>query len=210
MMAMMKSTKHSRLLKLLTIALLWMSLLCPCASIMTRSVAMQELGITDAKFTEKDLKGAYRKRSLETHPDKGGSNDEFVRVAEAYNVLSGGGGDSSSKFGGFDGTGSEEAMGQAEDMFFDMFEEFMDGQIVDLLVDKIFGDPAALTWSQNRTASVVKFFARQLVTQLENMLTSDSISFNVNGQTMTGADMKQWREKMRKRKAVKGKRKTDL
>jgi hypothetical protein len=209
MMIMMRKSKRSRLLKLLTIALLWMSLLCPCVSIMTRSDAMKELGIKDAQFTEKDLKSAYRKRSMETHPDKGGSSDEFVRVADAYETLLGGGG--SSTFSGSDGASSEDAMKHAEDMFFDMFEEFMDGQIVDVLVDKFFGDPADLTWGQKRTASVIKFFARGLITQLENVIMSDAVTINVNGVPMTGADMKKWREKMRKRKqAVKGKQQSDL
>ena len=57
---------------------------------MTKSRAMRELGLS-AGYTEKDLKSAYRKRSLETHPDKGGSNEEFVKVAEAYEFLSSGG-----------------------------------------------------------------------------------------------------------------------
>ena len=41
-------------------------------------------------FTEKELKKAYRKRALETHPDQnhGSPRDKFRRVNEAYEVLS--------------------------------------------------------------------------------------------------------------------------
>src|SRR3990167_2334648 len=37
--------------------------------------------------TAAEIKKAYRKRSTETHPDKGGSSEAFNEVAEAYNVL---------------------------------------------------------------------------------------------------------------------------
>ncbi|KAK7201307.1 chaperone protein DNAj [Novymonas esmeraldas] len=36
----------------------------------------------------KEIKKAYRKRALETHPDQGGNKEEFAEVAEAYEVLS--------------------------------------------------------------------------------------------------------------------------
>ncbi|MBX3198878.1 MAG: DnaJ domain-containing protein [Labilithrix sp.] len=34
--------------------------------------------------TEQELKTAYRKRALETHPDRGGDDDAFRRVVRAY------------------------------------------------------------------------------------------------------------------------------
>ena len=34
--------------------------------------------------TPEDLKKAYRKMSLKTHPDKGGSSDDFIKVKNAY------------------------------------------------------------------------------------------------------------------------------
>ena len=34
-----------------------------------------------------DLKKAYRKMSLKTHPDKGGSSDDFIKVKNAYEDL---------------------------------------------------------------------------------------------------------------------------
>ena len=43
-----------------------------------------------SKATEKEIVNAYRKLCLKHHPDKNGgeSSDEFVRISEAYKVLS--------------------------------------------------------------------------------------------------------------------------
>ena len=38
--------------------------------------------------SEADIRGAYRRRALQTHPDKGGDEEEFKRVGAAYAVLS--------------------------------------------------------------------------------------------------------------------------
>ena len=45
------------------------------------------LGI-NVDATEKEIKSAYRKKALSLHPDKGGDENEFKKVSEAYNVLS--------------------------------------------------------------------------------------------------------------------------
>ncbi|CAJ1036649.1 putative DnaJ domain/DnaJ C terminal domain/DnaJ central domain containing protein [Leishmania shawi] len=45
------------------------------------------LGV-DRNSDLKEIKKAYRKRALETHPDQGGNKEEFAEVAEAYEVLS--------------------------------------------------------------------------------------------------------------------------
>lgn len=45
------------------------------------------LGV-DRNADVKDIKKAYRKRALETHPDQGGNKEEFAEIAEAYEVLS--------------------------------------------------------------------------------------------------------------------------
>ena len=37
--------------------------------------------------TEDDIKKAYRRLCLIHHPDKGGSNDEFIKINNAYNEL---------------------------------------------------------------------------------------------------------------------------
>lgn len=44
------------------------------------------LGV-DAGVTEDGLKEAYRKRARETHPDAGGSQEEFVKVQAAYETI---------------------------------------------------------------------------------------------------------------------------
>ena len=119
----------------------WLILFLPAiAARMTRTEAMKELGLPH-KFDDKSLKAAYRKRSLAAHPDKGGSTQEFLRVSEAFEVLSDAGG------GGFDfsgggsrqrqrrGAGSadggapvdeEEMMRRAEEMFDSVFDEFLE------------------------------------------------------------------------------------
>jgi len=54
---------------------------------MKRSNSMEILQI-EPPITERDLKKAYRKMSLKSHPDKsGGSNEQFIKVNEAYHEL---------------------------------------------------------------------------------------------------------------------------
>lgn len=45
------------------------------------------LGVTKTASSD-EIKKAYRKRSMETHPDRGGDENQFKEVAEAYEVLS--------------------------------------------------------------------------------------------------------------------------
>ncbi len=47
----------------------------------------ETLGV-DRKATKETIKAAYRKRAMDTHPDRGGSEDEFALVSKAYRVLS--------------------------------------------------------------------------------------------------------------------------
>tara|TARA_R110000823_G_scaffold36271_2_gene99173 strand:+ start:1192 stop:1524 length:333 start_codon:yes stop_codon:yes gene_type:complete len=37
--------------------------------------------------TEDQVRQAYKKMSLQTHPDKGGSNNDFIQVKQAYDDL---------------------------------------------------------------------------------------------------------------------------
>ena len=37
--------------------------------------------------SQEDIKNAFRKKALETHPDKGGDPEEFKKVREAYECL---------------------------------------------------------------------------------------------------------------------------
>lgn len=39
-------------------------------------------------FTADDLKRAYRRKALETHPDRGGNAEDFHAVRKAYEALS--------------------------------------------------------------------------------------------------------------------------
>ena len=45
------------------------------------------LGV-DPSCSEDELKRAYKKRSLKMHPDRGGSEEEFKQLNEAYQVRS--------------------------------------------------------------------------------------------------------------------------
>ena len=51
-----------------------------------RSSSYDILGI-DEDADEAEIKQAFRRRALETHPDKGGDEEEFKRVREAYECL---------------------------------------------------------------------------------------------------------------------------
>ena len=37
--------------------------------------------------SQEDIKNAFRQKARETHPDRGGSKEEFVKVREAYECL---------------------------------------------------------------------------------------------------------------------------
>lgn len=45
------------------------------------------LGV-DYSANEKEIKKAFRQKALKAHPDKGGTEEEFKRISEAYEVLS--------------------------------------------------------------------------------------------------------------------------
>lgn len=38
-------------------------------------------------YTQEELKATYRKMALQTHPDLGGSHEEFLRIHSAYEAL---------------------------------------------------------------------------------------------------------------------------
>lgn len=47
------------------------------------------LGVT-ATSNPEEIRAAYKKRALETHPDKGGDPEEFLRVKQAYEAITSG------------------------------------------------------------------------------------------------------------------------
>ncbi len=51
-------------------------------------LAFELLGLSPP-IDELALKRAYRKRSLQTHPDAGGCHEAFIRISEAYEALKG-------------------------------------------------------------------------------------------------------------------------
>ncbi len=53
---------------------------------MRRSKSHEVLGI-DEDADETEIKQAFRDRARETHPDKGGDEEEFKKVREAYECL---------------------------------------------------------------------------------------------------------------------------
>ncbi|KAH8074162.1 hypothetical protein JL720_10717 [Aureococcus anophagefferens] len=53
---------------------------------MTRAEAAALLGVGEAATAE-ELKKAYKRKALRAHPDKGGSKEQFQRLAEAYKCL---------------------------------------------------------------------------------------------------------------------------
>ena len=77
---------------------------------------------------------------------------------------------------------------------------------MDYFFEKMMGDPTKISWSQRQFMKILKSFAKGFITQLADALMSESVKFDVNGQTMTGADLKRWRDKMReRRRGVEGK-----
>lgn len=62
----------------------------------------------DEDATEEEIQQAFRKRAQETHPDReGGDKDEFIRVRQAYGILS-----DKSRRKNYDRTGSEKQLNE--------------------------------------------------------------------------------------------------
>ena len=160
---------------------------------MSRREALKELQIS-SPFTPKELRTAYRQRSLETHPDKpGGSEQSFLRVAAAYSLL----GDSN---GSSQGTrfntaeNSEEAMRAAEEMFGSVMDEFaaMDDNSAEKLVDAMIGETSGIMgWFLKKAVTGV---AKAVLPAVVGVLESDGVSIDIDGQQYKGSDFKQWRK----------------
>lgn len=55
---------------------------------MSRAEAYRRLGLEE-DADEREVKRAYRRKVKEVHPDRGGDEDEFRKVLEAYETLTG-------------------------------------------------------------------------------------------------------------------------
>jgi curved DNA-binding protein CbpA len=49
--------------------------------------AIKLLDFNLSEATDDSLKKQYRKMVLRHHPDKGGNNDKFLRIKEAYDIV---------------------------------------------------------------------------------------------------------------------------
>jgi len=197
-----------RLLSTLFLLLLLAAMLphaAAAAARMTPSQARRELGLSgDSSFIDPaELKAAYRRRSLETHPDKaGGSNEAFVRVSEAYQVLSSESSGSSSGFAdnkfSNDNMDDAERLRRAEDLFFEMFGDLFDNDRVGAAIDAFFKDVEATFWIR-----VLKKGLKWTLPKLVQLLEGDNTIINLNGVTMTGKEFKELRQARANRIKVK-------
>jgi molecular chaperone DnaJ len=104
----------------------------------------ETLGV-DKKATQDDIKKAFRKLAHKHHPDKGGTDEKFKEITEAYAILSdekkrreydaygqsfAGGGAQGNPFAGFDFSQFQQGFGQggAEFDFGDIFGDIFGGR----------------------------------------------------------------------------------
>mmetsp|Transcript_13018 Transcript_13018/g.19738 ORF Transcript_13018/g.19738 Transcript_13018/m.19738 type:complete len:253 (+) Transcript_13018:59-817(+) len=151
--------------------------------------------------TEGEIKSAYRAMSVKTHPDKGGSQSEFIKVAQAYETLKHGGPAAgrqrpSSSFP--EGMTEEEMMKHADELFktvFQTLEVLSDGEQAAKVVDDFFfkddnGKDIELgmagrffRWTMGKVVSLAAPYILDLIQ-------SDNVHLNVNGEQMSGADIR--------------------
>ena len=188
------------------------------AAAITSREARAELRLPD-KYSQKELKAAYRKRSVAVHPDKGGSTEEFLRVSEAFELLStGGGGDSGAAPGGRGSRPRRSSFGadvprdeqvkRAEEMFDSVLDELMEmmGEVgggLEGLMDELLGEVRGpFKWILKKA---LKAGTRALAKAVGHAFESDSVNIKINGQQMSGRDFKEWRERRQAaRPAVRG------
>lgn len=172
----------------------------------TRQQALEELGLKrQPQADEATIKAAYRQRSLETHPDKGGSPDDFIQVASAYEYLVGGGSSSStaSNAGGGYGTSKmteEEQVEWARDKFFEHFTTVMEDsdKTAESVVNWIFPNGKGSEkekWFRRPDKAAVRWIAKKCTKTLMSMFESENvvITFSSDGRKMTGTEFTQRR-----------------
>ncbi len=174
---------------------------CTTAAYMSPREAREELRLS-SQFDEKELKAAYRARSLETHPDKGGTAEAFLRVSQAYETLQSrqGGRHGGSHGGEQPSMSQEEAMKRAEEMLSKVLDELLGqaaGLNVDNIVDSIF-KPSDGAGSK-LMGSFVKSGMRMAGRWMMNAVEDGSVSVTVNGQRFNGEEVKNWAHQLRER-----------
>lgn len=122
----------------------------------------QTLGV-DKTATQSEIKKAYRKLSMQHHPDKGGDTKRFQEIADAYAVI-----------------GDEQKRQQYDTMQDNPFNAFkgfggMDGNFSDIF-DQFFGQQF------NRQAQKGEDIRVDLHISFEEAFTGCSKAFSVNGQ----------------------------
>lgn len=192
---------------------------------MTRREALKVLGLPQ-QFDEKQLKSAYRSRSMVAHPDKGGSAEAFLRVSEAYDLLrEKQPGATNADFGRDkrfhpkfqEGMSAEErarmqaqmeearaeAMHRAEEMLYSVFDELLQSEenVLIAFVERAFGptyNPAK--WLLKRSLKSLASMVQPFIAQV---MESEGSTVTINGKTMSGKAafkaFQDWKEKLKVR-----------
>ena len=180
-----------------------MILAAPASLLRTHNEAIEELRLRKT-FTQQELRAAYRQRSLETHPDKaGGSKEAFLRVSEAYQLLSepSAAEQSSSSSSGFhDGMSDAERMRMAEEMFFDTFGDLFDEDKVGAAIDAYFERFEPTFWIR-----LLKPCLKWALPKMVGLMEGDNTVVSLNGVRLTGKEFKEMRAQHRNRAKVKAK-----
>jgi len=166
---------------------------------MSKADAYKVLGLKRGA-TQKEVKSAFRSKSLETHPDKGGSEKDFVRVAQAYELLSTGGKSKTSRFS--NDQSHEESLRFAKEAFekvFDGLDILSDGGRAAAFVDDLLfkdqdGDPVSLGIMGGLFRKALLAGVRFGAPMFLGLLESDSVTVNVGGREMSGSEFKEMRE----------------
>ena len=175
------------------------------ATRLSPSEARQILGISDNSVSEQDLKRAFKAAALKAHPDKGGSEAEFVRVSQAYDTLRGRGNVPS------DAVGDEESRRRA----YANFEEVLDslGAVLDddtgtaaaQAVDQALFDGGKDLGFVGRMARwAVLAIVRRLAPVAGDMLSHPNAQISINGQSMSGAEFAKMVKEQRRQKRERG------
>ena len=102
----------------------------------------------DKSSTSNDIKRAYKKMAFKHHPDKGGTEEKFKEISEAYEILSD---DTKRKrydLGGYDSVQQSDGGGNPMDMFNNLFGGG------GMMFNMMGGNPFTEMMGQSKQASV--------------------------------------------------------